>query len=71
MDDLLRAAIAAGMRGLTLWPCEIGWQANVTSDGQAWRCCADPDPAAAIRAVLADRGEPMTKVEPETPDFME
>ena len=54
LDDLIReAACRGGLRSLTLWTTEQGFQANVCASGvSVWRVEIDADPVAALRRVL-------------------
>lgn len=53
--DAALASAAPALRGLTLWPCEKGWQANITRDGKSWRVAISADPVAALLEALTDQ----------------
>lgn len=53
--ERLLAEAAPKLRGLTLYPCEQGWQASITHDRQSWRVAISADPVAALAEALAER----------------
>jgi len=52
LDAAIREAARKGGFRLNVWKTENGHQANFSRDGQGWRVGIDPDPVAAILAVL-------------------
>lgn len=55
LEALIQKAIAEGRcRGLTLWPCSAGFQANFKTASGGWECHVNADPIAALRAALGE-----------------
>lgn len=52
IDEALQEAGKSGLRALTLWKTQDGWQANTSRDGQSWRCETHADPVVAVKAAL-------------------
>lgn len=56
LEDLIRKAIKEGrFGGLTLWPCEAGFQANRRNPDSSWSCHVNEDAVVALRAALGEK----------------
>lgn len=60
LDDAIRLACQQGATGLTLWPSDIGWQANVRRPSTGWSVGIDNDPVAALFKALRQEPPPPT-----------
>lgn len=59
LDDAIRLATANGAKGVTIWRCYEGFQANVQNPEGGWSVGIDTDPVAALfKALRQDPAPP-------------
>jgi hypothetical protein len=52
LEEAITDAARKGRVRITVWPASEGYQANLSSDGDAWRVEMGPDPLTALKKAL-------------------